>query len=87
MFEEKMTNCPKCGKPILNGGLFTSHARFNIRCPWCQSTLMINIQPKIVTEVIKIGNGNDMMTDPSGLDSENSDQRKIRLEGYYYPDK
>jgi len=53
-----MTNCPKCGKPILNGGIFTSHARFTIRCPWCQSTLQINIQPKIVTEVIKLGNGN-----------------------------
>lgn len=55
--EEKMTNCPKCGKPILNGGLFTSPAKFNIRCPWCQATLQINIQPKIVTEVIKLGNG------------------------------
>ncbi|MBI2607554.1 MAG: hypothetical protein HYW51_01890 [Candidatus Doudnabacteria bacterium] len=52
-----MTNCPKCGKPILNGGLFTSPAKFNIKCPWCQATLQINIQPRIVTEVIKLGNG------------------------------
>lgn len=57
MLEEKMTNCPKCNRPILNGGLFTSPARFTIRCPWCQATLQINIQPKIVTEVVKIGNG------------------------------
>ncbi len=57
MSEEKMTNCPKCQKPILNGGLFTSPAKFTIRCPWCQATLQINIQPKIVTEVIKLGNG------------------------------
>lgn len=52
-----MTNCPRCSKPILNGGIFTSHAKFTIRCPWCQATLEINIQPRIVTEVIKIGNG------------------------------
>ncbi|MDP4000623.1 MAG: hypothetical protein Q8P83_00025 [bacterium] len=57
MAEEKMTNCPKCGKPILNGGLFTSPAKFNIKCPWCQATLQINIQPRIVTEVIKLANG------------------------------
>lgn len=55
--EKKMTNCPRCHKPILNGGIFTSHAKFTIRCPWCQATLEINIQPKIVTEVIKLGNG------------------------------
>lgn len=52
-----MTNCPKCGKPILNGGLFTSPAKFNIKCPWCQATLQINIQPRIVTEVVKLANG------------------------------
>lgn len=57
MAEEKMTNCPKCGKPILNGGLFTSPAKFNIKCPWCQATLQINVQPKIVTEVVKLANG------------------------------
>jgi DNA-directed RNA polymerase subunit RPC12/RpoP len=84
MSEEKMTNCPKCGKPILNGGHFTSHARFNIRCPWCQSTLMINIQPKIITEVIKIGNGNDMFD--AAPPPEELPQKKIRIEGFYIPD-
>ena len=52
-----MTNCPRCQKPILNEGVFTSPAKFNIRCPWCQATLEINILPRIVTEVIKLGNG------------------------------
>lgn len=52
-----MTNCPKCQRPILNEGIFTSPAKFNMRCPWCQATLEVNIQPKIVTEVIKLANG------------------------------
>ena len=54
MFEEKMTNCPHCRKPILNGGVFTSPAKFTIRCPWCQATLAITIMPKIIAEVIKL---------------------------------
>lgn len=65
--EKKMTNCPKCGKPILNEGVFTSAARFNMRCPWCQATLEINVKPKIITEVIKLANGEPVIRPaPSG---------------------
>ena len=52
-----MTHCPKCHKPILNGGLFTSAAKFKMRCPWCQATLQVDVQPKIVTRVAKLANG------------------------------
>ena len=58
--EKKMANCPKCQKPILNEGIFTASVRFNMRCAWCQSTLEINVQPKIVTEVIKLANGDSV---------------------------
>jgi endogenous inhibitor of DNA gyrase (YacG/DUF329 family) len=51
MTEEKMTNCPKCGKPILNGGVFTAPTRFNIRCPWCQSRLQITVHSKLVSKI------------------------------------
>lgn len=55
--DKKMTNCPKCSKPILNGGMFTSTARFNMRCPWCQTTLEVIIQPKITTGIVRtVGN-------------------------------
>lgn len=48
-----MSNCPVCRKPILNCGSFTAPARFNIRCPWCQTTLHINICTKITAEVLQ----------------------------------
>ncbi len=97
--EKKMTNCPRCHKPVLNGGIFTSHAKFTIRCPWCQATLEINIQPKIVTEVVKIGNGQSHPTtteeaivvkpetaQPEELFSTPKNSG-FRLVGYLYPEK
>jgi len=63
--EKKMTNCPKCQKPVLNEGVFTSAARFNMRCPWCQATLEINVKPKIITEVIKLANGDPYRPTPN----------------------
>lgn len=101
--EKKMTNCPRCGKPILNGGIFTSHARFTLRCPWCQATLEIHIQPKIVTEVVKLGNGEPYkaptgpaptertapILDESGLEGlfDRPKAQGFRLVGYLYPEQ
>lgn len=100
MLEEKMTNCPRCQKPILNGGIFTAPAKFNIRCPWCQATLQINVQPKIITEVVKLANGD---TDKFGEKKDNPNNtgltqiypeaddanksKPMRLTGYLYMDK
>lgn len=96
--EKKMTNCPRCNKPILNGGSFTSHAKFTIRCPWCQATLEINVQPKIITEVIKLGNGTNSgdfeIRTPQSSEKrefeklfEHSQTHAYRLIGYLYPEK
>lgn len=81
-----MTNCPKCNRPILNGGLFTSPARFTIRCPWCQATLQINIQPKIVTEVMKIGNGNGSSSSPAELYAPPNLYSAPAIGGFQKPD-
>ena len=48
-----MTNCPACQKPVLNEGQFTAFTQFNIRCPWCQATMTISVQPRIVAELVK----------------------------------
>lgn len=86
-----MTNCPKCQKPILNEGVFTSAASFNMRCPWCQATLGINVKPKIVTEVIKLANGDPYRPAPSGNQNNEAQiqdpfkKPQFRLVGYLYP--
>lgn len=101
--EKKMTNCPKCQKPILNGGVFTSHAKFTMRCPWCQATLEIHVQPKIITEVVKLGNGESLKPPGTGNLEEDSlslqtpeeieglfgrsKAQGFRLVGYLYPEK
>ena len=92
MTEEKMTNCPRCQKPILNGGVFAAPARFNIRCPWCQATLQVNIQTRITTEVVKIGGmdpakefGKPENPNPSG-DYFDGGDKPIKLTGYLYPE-
>jgi phage FluMu protein Com len=54
MTEYKMTNCPECQKPILNGGVFNSTAQFKMKCPWCKVTLSVMVKSKIVAEVIDI---------------------------------
>ena len=47
MTETKMTHCPKCHKPLMTGGQFSSWAQFTIRCAWCQAVTLIIIQPSI----------------------------------------
>ena len=42
-----MTHCPKCHKPLLNGGQFSSSAQFTIRCAWCQAVVVVTVQPSI----------------------------------------
>lgn len=46
---QSMTHCPKCSKPLLNGGQFSGWAEFSMRCPWCQAIVVVSIQPKITT--------------------------------------
>ncbi|PIR41162.1 MAG: hypothetical protein COV31_01990 [Candidatus Yanofskybacteria bacterium CG10_big_fil_rev_8_21_14_0_10_46_23] len=48
----KMSNCPSCHKPVLNQGMFSAMATFHMRCPWCQTNLHIEVQPKIVTTAL-----------------------------------
>ena len=43
----KMTHCPKCRKPLLNGAKFMGNAQFNLRCPWCQSIVTVTVQQQI----------------------------------------
>jgi len=52
MTEKKVTHCPKCQKPTMNGGQFMGAAQFKIKCPWCQAVLRITVQPKITAEII-----------------------------------
>ena len=47
MQETKMTHCPKCHKPLLNGGQFSAWAQFTIRCAWCQAVVQVSVQPSI----------------------------------------
>ena len=76
MQEKKMTNCPACQKPVLNEGQFTAFTQFNIRCPWCQATMTISVQPRIVAELVKaIPKGT-----PPGLPP------RYKLVGYMYPE-
>jgi len=93
--EKKMTNCPECNKPILNGGVFPSHAKFSMRCPWCQATLEINIQPRILTELIRPGSKKTEETplaklDESGEFTETEGLKEApktyRLVGHVYPE-
>lgn len=51
MAENKMTHCPKCHKPVLNGGQFWGSAQFTIKCPWCQTVIVISVQPQIVARL------------------------------------
>lgn len=92
MFEEKMTNCPKCRKPILNGGVFTSPAKFTMRCPWCQVTLSINVMTKIITDVVE--DSEIMRPQHAYAEVENSRKETVRMTddgkgfkvvGYMYP--
>lgn len=91
MFEEKMTNCPKCRKPILNGGVFTSPAKFTMRCPWCQVTLSINVMPKIITEIIEDVDhaGRAAFAQAEAPVKEtvrmNDDGKGFKVVGYMYP--
>lgn len=50
--EKKVTHCPKCQKPTMNGGQFMGAAQFKIKCPWCQAVLRITVQPKITAEIL-----------------------------------
>lgn len=47
MQESKMTHCPKCHKPVLNGGQFWGFAQFTIKCPWCQTVIAVTVQQQI----------------------------------------
>jgi phage FluMu protein Com len=51
--EDKMTNCPACGKPVLNEGQFTSFLQFNLKCPWCQTMLKVTVQPKVTALIVR----------------------------------
>ena len=75
MQEKKMTNCPACQKPVLNEGQFTAFTQFNIRCPWCQATMTISVQPRIVAELVKAV--------PKGTPSTTP---RFKLVGYVYPE-
>ena len=52
MYNTKTANCTNCNKPILNEGQFFSFLQFSMRCPWCQSTLHIAVQPKIIVQSV-----------------------------------
>lgn len=52
---EKVSHCPECQKPLISGGQFTGSAEFNMRCPWCQATVEVSIQPRINVRAIKAG--------------------------------
>jgi hypothetical protein len=47
MSDGKLTHCPKCHKPLLNGARFFGNAQFNLRCPWCQSVVTVTVQQQI----------------------------------------
>lgn len=49
-----MSNCPACGKPILNCGDFGAPARFRIRCPWCKSILQVTVRMKITVDAVQL---------------------------------
>ncbi len=51
MSENKMTHCPKCHKPLLNGAQFSGAAQFNLRCPWCQAIVTVTVQQQILTNL------------------------------------
>ena len=51
MNETKMTHCPKCHKPLLNGAKFLGNAQFNLRCPWCQAVVTVTVQQQIVANL------------------------------------
>lgn len=48
--EKKIGHCPKCQKPIFNGGIFMAAAQFKMRCSWCQTTLDVHVQPRVVVQ-------------------------------------
>lgn len=48
-----MTNCPNCHKPLMSDGHFSSFAQFKMKCPACQSLLLVTVQPKIVTQLLE----------------------------------
>jgi endogenous inhibitor of DNA gyrase (YacG/DUF329 family) len=49
--ENKMTHCPKCGKPVLNSGQFWGNAQFTIKCPWCQTVVSVCVQQQITAKL------------------------------------
>ena len=51
VFQNRMTHCPKCSKPLLNSGQFWGWAEFCLRCPWCQASVEVAIQPKITVSL------------------------------------
>jgi uncharacterized protein with PIN domain len=51
VFQNGMTHCPKCHKPLFNGGHFSGWAEFCLRCPWCQTAVAVTIQPKITASI------------------------------------
>lgn len=94
--EKKMTNCPNCNKPILNGGVFPSHAKFSMRCPWCHATLEVSIQPRILTELIKTAQKDKELTPLATVDEKNEEQnfqkpfekaKTYRLVGHVFPEE
>jgi hypothetical protein len=46
-FQNGITHCPKCSKPLLSGGEFWGTAEFSMRCPWCQAAVLVSVCPKI----------------------------------------
>lgn len=75
-----MTNCPACQKPVLNEGQFTAFTQFHIRCPWCQATVSISVQPRIVAELVR--------TAPTARESSSAPgMKRFKLVGYAYPEE
>jgi hypothetical protein len=86
MLENKMTHCPKCGKPVLNAGQFWGCAQFTMKCPWCQSILTVSVQQQVTAKLKNpSASGNSeyqqapeysAMGDDMGFDSPSMQQRQ-----------
>lgn len=49
--QTRMTHCPQCSKPLLNGAQFWGVAEFCLRCPSCHTDVIVSIQTKITATV------------------------------------
>ncbi len=98
MADNKMTHCPKCHKPVLNGGQFWGSAQFTIKCPWCQSVITLSVQQQIL---VRLKNPEPTPTfhsdpecaqsinnEPTGFESPpqtQSSEDGYKVVGYIYP--